>query len=106
MNAPSTVITEEIAPQLEALCRQYAVKRLDIFGSATTGEFDAERSDIDFIVELQPCTPGERADRYFGLLFALEDLFARKVDLIEESAIKNPYFRRAVDESRQLVYAA
>lgn len=102
MNA---LITEEFAPEIDALCRKYAVKRLDIFGSAATGDFNAD-SDVDFVVQLQSCTPVERKRRYFALLFALEELFGRQVDLIEESAITNPYFRESVEATRRTVYAA
>ncbi len=100
------MITDEFQAEIEALCRKYYVKRLDVFGSATNGAFDEARSDIDLVLELQPCTPIERKRRYFGLSFALEELFGRRVDLVEESAIRNPYFRESMDESRHPVYAA
>ena len=43
---------------------------------------------------------------YFGLLMALEDLFQRKIDLVMESAIDNPYFREGVDDTRVPIYGA
>ena len=91
---------------LEALCRQFGVKRLELFGSASDGRFDSERSDLDFLVVFDPSTSGSRADRYFGLLEALESLFSRPVDLVELDAIRNPYFRESVERSRTLLYAA
>jgi hypothetical protein len=39
-----------------------------------------------------------------GLLLALEQLFQREIDLVTERSIRNPYFRKAVEASRQLVY--
>jgi tRNA nucleotidyltransferase (CCA-adding enzyme) len=36
---------------LEELCRTHDVKMLAIFGSAAEGTFDAERSDLDFLVD-------------------------------------------------------
>ncbi len=95
------------ADELERLCLAHRVQQLDLFGSAATGHFDPEDSDLDFVVEFQPTeTPGARADAYFGLLEALEELFGRSVDLVIGSAIKNPYFLESVEESRTPVYAA
>jgi predicted nucleotidyltransferase len=50
--------------------------------------------------------PGPHSQAYFGLLFALEDLFSNKIDLVELPAVRNPYFMKSVNESRQLIYAA
>jgi predicted nucleotidyltransferase len=92
---------------LERLCHQYHVRRLELFGSALTDErFDGDRSDLDFLVEFFPLEPGQRADTYFGLLEGLEALFQRRVDLVVMRAIKNPYFRQAIDGGRELLYVA
>ena len=61
--------------ELEELCRRYRVRRLELFGSAATGESRGQESDLDFLVEFLPLQPGQHADAYFGLLEALEDLF-------------------------------
>jgi len=90
--------------ELEALCRRFGVRRLELFGSAVSGGFDA-RSDLDFLVEFDsPEAPGY-ADRFFGLLESLEALFGRPVDLVVDSAIRNPYFREAVERAKELLYA-
>jgi predicted nucleotidyltransferase len=91
---------------LERLCRQFHVRRLELFGSAATGTFRPGESDVDFVVEFEPLPPGEHANAYFGLLFALEDLFGRPIDLVSPEAIENPYFRESVDETKVLVFAA
>jgi hypothetical protein len=88
------------------LCRRFNVARLEVFGSAANGDFDESRSDVDFLVEFRPLEPAGLADAYFGLLAELERLFRRKVDLVTPKAIKNPYFLRAVNESRRILYAA
>ena len=94
--------TEELAQ----LCRKFHVKRLDIFGSASTGHFDPLTSDLDFLVVFKPLQPKEHADAYFGLLSELGEFFSRNIDLIELEAINNPYFRETVEESRAVLYAA
>lgn len=92
---------------LRHLCKQYRVQRLEVFGSALTGEgFDAEKSDLDFLVEFLPLQSGEHADAYFGLLEALQDMFHRHVDLVMTRAIKNPYFLESINRCREVVYAA
>lgn len=92
-------------PELEALCRRFGVRRLEVFGSAAAGTFREEIGDLDFLVEFQRPTGPGYADRYFGLLEALEALFGRPVDLVAASAIRNPYFRESVDKTRALLYA-
>ncbi len=92
--------------ELEGLCRQYGVRRLEVFGSAAAGGFRADDSDLDFLVEFDAAGSGRYADRYFGLLESLERLFGRPVDLVVASAIKNPFFRESVERSKALLYAA
>lgn len=92
--------------ELEALCRRFGVRRLELFGSAAAGTYRAGESDMDFLVEFGPLPTGGYADAYFGLLESLETLFGPPVDLVVASAIKNPYFREAVERSKALLYAA
>ncbi len=61
-------------------------------------------SDIDLIVDFEPIDINSYADNYFDFNFALEDTFSRPVDLLEEKAINNPYFKEAVRNQRQLIY--
>ncbi len=89
---------------IEQLCRQYGVSRLEAFGSVVRGEFVEGQSDLDLLVAFQPSTPTEHADRYFGLLAGLQDEFRRPVDLVEIGAIRNPYFRDAIEKQRTLLY--
>jgi len=97
---------EQRRQEIEALCREYGVERLALFGSAATDRFRQNDSDLDFLVEFRnPLAPGY-ADRYFGLLEGLQNLFRRPVDLVVESAIKNPYFREAVNRDKAQLYAA
>lgn len=90
-----------------ALCREFGVTRLELFGSAATGDFDPERSDIDFLVEYPPDYEfGPWATRYFEFKERLEVLLGRPVDLVMASAMRRPHFIEAVNESRQVLYAA
>lgn len=89
--------------ELHALCRQYGVERLALFGSATSEAFDAASSDLDVIVQFADTSPGY-ADRYLNFAEALEALFGRDVDLVTERSISNPYFRKSADSTREVVY--
>jgi predicted nucleotidyltransferase len=93
---------------LRALCRDYGVRRLDLFGSAATQDrFDAETSDLDFIVEFEPGQPfGPWMKHYFDFKRELERLFQRPVDLVLASALKNPLLIREVNRTRTVLYAA
>ena len=98
-------IIEQNKAAIAELCRRYRVQRLDVFGSAVSGRFNPETSDLDFLVTLADRQPtGNYADRYLDLADALEKLFQRPVDLITEPSIRNPYFRREVEATRQLIY--
>jgi predicted nucleotidyltransferase len=89
---------------LTLLCRQNKVKSLYVFGSVLTGRFNND-SDIDMVVDIDSTNPLESADNSFNLKFALQDLFNRPVDLLENKAIRNDYLRREIDNSKQLIYA-
>ncbi len=92
--------------ELTELCRTHGVRTLEIFGSAANGAFDPATSDLDFLVDFEPVLPGQHSGSYFDLWFALEDLFARKVDFVESAAISNPYFLRTVSKSRPMVFTS
>jgi len=90
---------------LEELCREYHVRQLEVFGSAADGAFDPAASDLDFLVDFEAMPPSSHARSYFGLLFALEDLFGRKIDLVAIPAVTNPYFLKSLQRSRRVLYA-
>jgi len=89
---------------LKSLCQQNKVKSLYVFGSVLTNRFN-DKSDIDLVVDIDSNDPIEYADNYFNLKFALQDLFNRPIDLLENKAIKNPYIRQSIDNSKYLIYA-
>lgn len=90
--------------EIEALCREFGVARLAVFGSATTDRFDPTRSDVDFLVEFSE--PSRTLRHHFGFRDALERLLGRPVDLVAPKALRNPYFAASVAESRRDLYTA
>jgi len=100
-------ITNEIVKrnrEIKTLCLNYSVKYLYVFGSAVTGKFDKKSSDFDFIVEIDDPDPVERGVKLLSIWDELENLFQRKVDLLTESSIKNPYLKNSINSTKVLLY--
>lgn len=89
--------------KVEAVCRELSLSRLDLIGSAARDDF-SPASDVDVLVTFLGKEKLFR--RYFSLKEKLEEIFGRPVDVIEEQAIRNPYFRRAVEKDRIKIYGA
>ena len=96
---------EQYLTQIQQLCRQHKVSELFVFGSVLRDSFN-EGSDIDFIVDFLDISLEEYANNYFDLKFSLEELLKRKVDLLENKALRNPYLKESIDSTKQLVYGA
>jgi uncharacterized protein len=94
--------------ELEALCRRHHVRRLDVFGSAARGDFDASRSDIDFLVEFDRSNPEAMTlHTYLGLKESLEALLGRPVDLVDRQAVetsRNFIRRRSILSGAEPIY--
>ena len=90
-------------PEIIKLCKSHKVKSLYAFGSVLTDEFNSE-SDIDLIVDFANVKVEDYADNYFDFKFSLQDIMKRPIDLLEERALRNPYFRKEVNQKKQLVY--
>lgn len=89
------------------LCGELGVRRMDVFGSAARArDFDAERSDVDLLVEFEPGAQSASWGPYFELKERLEALLQRPVDLVEVGALRNPYILAAIERDRQPLYGA
>ena len=94
--------------QIKFLCQKYQIEKLWLFGSALDeSEFTAE-SDIDFLFTYDdggiydPAFPYVHS--FLNLKKELEQLFKRKIDLIGYKKFRNPYFRKAVEQTKVAVY--
>ena len=102
--ADVTELIEQHQAALAELCRRFGVDRLYVFGSAASGDLRPS-SDVDLVVSMADRLPtGTYADRFLDFAEAVESLLGRRVDLVSEEAIRNPFFRREVEATRQLVY--
>ena len=89
---------------LARLCEAHGVKRLAVFGSAVSGNFDPATSDFDFIVAFRDTASPDYADRYLDFAEALERMLGREVDLVTERSVRRPSFRQAIESSQEVIY--
>jgi predicted nucleotidyltransferase len=99
----NSLIKEKFTDFIE-LCKQHKVSKIYAFGSSITDHFDSEKSDIDIIVELNVKDPIEYGETLLSLWDKLEILFNRKVDLLTEESINNPYLRKTIESTKKLIY--
>lgn len=89
--------------QIRQLCLANQVKTLFAFGSIVNGKF-SEDSDIDLVVDIAEKDPFLYSDKYFSLLFNLEDMLKRPIDLLEAKALRNKYIKEAIEKNKILIY--
>ena len=100
-------IKEEISDKaidFQTLCKSHKVKYLYAFGSSVTTRFDKNHSDIDLLVDIDAQDPVERGETLISLWDTFEQFFNRKVDLLTDSSIHNPYLRNSIDSTKILIY--
>ncbi len=90
--------------KIKEICNKLHIKRLALFGSATTDRFSS-KSDIDIVVEFNIQKNENLFNTYFTLKEKLENLFHRPVDIIVGDSVKNPYLKQAIESTRKTVYA-
>ena len=100
----SPVISENI-DRIKALCQKHRVKKLYVFGSAARNELK-ENSDIDFLIEFEEIDTASYADNYFAFLESLNHLLKREIDLVTEKYLRNRFFIKELNETKQMLFAA
>ena len=98
-----TLIRENYTDFMD-LCRSHKVNKIYAFGSSVTDHFDPVSSDIDVVVKIDIEDPADRGDALRSLWDKLEALFQRKVDLLTEDSIRNPYLKASINRTKKLIY--
>lgn len=102
------MIKEEISKKKDFfadLCKSHDVTYLYAFGSSVSDEkFKPDTSDIDLLVEINTPDPIQRGENLLSLWDSFEHFFNRKVDLLTDSSIKNPYLRKSINATKILIY--
>ncbi|MGC8475387.1 MAG: nucleotidyltransferase family protein [Acetobacteraceae bacterium] len=99
-------VLEQRRAEIAVRCRQFHVRRLDLFGSAAREvDFDPARSDVDLLVTYDP---GRRPSvfEHPNLRDALAALLGRPVDLVTEGTVRNPFVLAGIERSRQHFHGA
>ncbi len=96
-------ISKKNIEHIKELCKEYKVKTFSAFGSVVRDDFN-ENSDLDFIVDFEEKDPFKYTDLYFKLKDKLEVLLKRQIDLVEERAIRNNFFKKELEETKVLIY--
>jgi predicted nucleotidyltransferase len=86
------------------LCQSHKVDKIYAFGSSITDHFDPQTSDIDVVVKIDIDDPADRGEALLSLWDKLEALFQRKVDLLTEDSIRNPYLKASINRTKKLIY--
>jgi len=90
--------------RLTELCRKWKVKELSLFGSILRDDFSPS-SDVDVLVSFEPTAPWSLLD-LMEMKEQLEVIFGRSVDLVEKEALRNPWRKRRILSTYEVVYAA
>lgn len=90
---------------IKKLCHDYDVKTMYVFGSVCTDKFN-DKSDIDILISFKDISIERYTDNYFELHYKLEELFNRKIDLLTENSLSNPYLKQSIEDTKMLLYAA
>ena len=87
------------------LCEKFKVRRLSAFGSVCTENF-TEKSDVDFLYlfDSERLPLAEHADNFFDFKESLQTLLQRRVDLVPEKTLSNPYFIEEIKKTQVLIY--
>lgn len=89
--------------EIRDVCSRFKVKELFLFGSAAKGQTN-EKSDVDFLVTFDDVALEEYADNFFGLMYALQEVIQKNVDLVVSSSLTNPYLIESINETKILLY--
>ena len=98
-----TLITKNEAAFVD-LCRMYEVEKMYAFGSSITTHFDPKTSDVDVVVKIDIEDPVDRGAALLSLWDGLEVFFDKKVDLLTDDSIRNPYLKANIDRTKKLIY--
>ena len=97
-------ILQQVIPKVIELLKKHKIKSAYVFGSVLTRQFN-EESDVDFLVNLQDgLDPVEAGGHLWDLGYDLEDLLNRKIDILTERSLKNPYFIKEINETKFPIY--
>ena len=104
--AMAVALTPKQREAITEACRRHPVARLHAFGSVVGSHYQPGVSDIDLLVEFQPCDAGALYKAYFSLLNELRQQLPAPIDLVMADSVRNPYIKASIEADKQILYAA
>ena len=98
------IVTDRI-DELIQLCKAYSVQSMYAFGAVCTDTFN-DKSDIDFLITFEKLPAAQNADNYVDLHHKLQEMFGRRIDLLTDLTISNPYTIERIEQTKQLIFEA
>lgn len=95
---------EKHREELIDLCKKHHIERMFVFGSVLNKKFSSE-SDVDFLVKIKEVPVDVYTDSFFEIYNGLQEIFNRKIDLLTEDSISNPYFLEEINKTKTLIYS-
>ncbi|EKB47773.1 nucleotidyltransferase family protein [Cecembia lonarensis] len=95
---------EQHREELIDLCKKHYVERMFVFGSVLNENFSSE-SDVDFLIKIKEVPVDVYTDSFFEIYEGLQNILNRKVDLLTEQSISNPYFLEEINRTKTLIYS-
>lgn len=96
-------ILKDKLEEVTHILKAHQVRRAYAFGSVLTSHFRAD-SDVDLLVTFKRIPFGEYTTNYWSLEDELEKLLQRKVDIVVEKNLTNPYLKKVIDQTRTVIY--
>ncbi|MEO6330189.1 MAG: nucleotidyltransferase domain-containing protein [Ginsengibacter sp.] len=99
-------IVKDNIEEIIKTCERMKVHSLYLFGSAGNKKKFTKNSDLDFLYEFKKDKNGVPVSQYyyFDLMFSLEKITGKKIDLVAEEKIKNKFFLARVNEEKIKIY--
>ena len=95
---------EKHREELIDLCKKHHVERMFVFGSVLNKNFSSQ-SDVDFLIKIKEVPVDVYTDSFFEIYEGLQNILKRKVDLLTEQSISNPYFLEEINRTKTLIYS-
>jgi len=90
--------------EIKQLFKAHKIEKAYVFGSVVTNDFN-EKSDLDFLVKFNSeLNPLEKGELWWNLHDTLRNFFNREIDIVTENSLKNPYFIKELEETKELIY--
>lgn len=89
---------------LAAFCVKWQISEFSLFGSVLRDDFGPQ-SDVDVLVSFHPDAPWSLWD-LISMRDELQVMFSRRVDLVEKEALQNPFRKRSILSSREIIHVA